>query len=347
MEREFIINHANELAYKTYSYLRVNEKKLNLGQWSFEKQEEVKNPDFLKNYSYGLSKEVCDLHKEYTNLYEVYKSDEILDFGVKDRQNQDVLVETVDFLVEEKADLQGFISTRQKAGSFHSSMYRIHVKKDAHAKIYLSNHAEKGTTSLISLAIVLEEGAKLELFHYQMGHGDLVMNVAEYLQGEHSEGKIHSMYLGMDSQNLDFLYDIIHEGKMSVSDLQVNGALMENAFKVFKSRLDFMQKSSGSVGNEEEYAILLDDTAKSLSVPSLLSHEDDVEGNHAASAGHIDPRLLYYIMSRGFSEEEAERLVIDSRFAPTIDAIVYEEKRQELYEELQTILEARHNVQSK
>lgn len=197
------------------------------------------------------------------------------------------------------------------------------------------------------MAIVLEEGAKLELFHYQMGQADLAMNVAEFLDGKDSEGKIHAMYLGRADQELDFLYDIIHGGRHSVSDLQVNGALMANSYKVFKSRLDFLQESSGSVGNEEEYAILLDDSAKSFSLPALLSHEDDVEGNHAASAGHIDPGLLYYIMSRGFNAEEAERLVIDSKFAPTIDAIVYDEKRQELFDELQEILEARHNVQSK
>lgn len=344
MEREFVIEKANELAYKTYSYLRVNEKKLELGKWAFEDTGVQEEPGFLKGKTYGLSKEILDLHKNHTNLYQEFKSSNFHDFGVHKRPSQKVLVETVDFEVEEGADLQGYIATKQEADTFHSSLYRIHVKKEGHAKIYLANLDKKSSHSLISLAIVLEEGAKLELFHYQMGQGDLVMNVAEFLDGKESEGKIHAMYLGRKDQSLDFLYDIIHSGQHSVSDLQVNGALMDNAFKVFKSRLDFMQKSSGSVGNEEEYAILLDDTARSLSVPALLSHEDDVEGNHAASAGHIDPNLLYYIMSRGFSEEEAERLVIDSRFAPTIDALIYEEVRQELYQELQEILEARHNV---
>lgn len=344
MNKKLAINQVNELAYKTFSYLRVNDKKLELGEKSFEKTKEIPNPDYLKDYSYGLSKEVRQLHKECSTVYEEYVAKEDLDFGAIDRESQDVLVETVDFTVEEGKDLQGYISTRQKAGTFHSSMYRIHVKKGGHAKIFLTNLDEKDAISLLSLSVVLEEESLLELFHYQLGQADTAMNVAEYMEGERSEGKIHAMYLGRPNQSLDFLYDVIHIGKDSVSDLHVNGGLMENSFKIFRSRLDFLQGSSGSVGNEEEYAILLDETAKSLSVPALLSHEDDVEGNHAASAGHIDQTLLYYIMSRGFSEEEAEKLVIDSRFAPTIGAIAYDDKREEIYGELQTILEERRHV---
>ena len=137
---------------------------------------------------------------------------------------------------------------------------------------------------------------------------------------------------------------MVHEGRDTTSNLIVDGALMEDSYKVFKSRIDFLEGSKHSRGNEEEFAILLDSTARSISVPALLSHEDDVEGNHAASAGKLDQDMLYYFLTRGFDTETAERMIIDAKFAPVIDAVIYEDERKAIYEELERIMGRRHHV---
>ncbi len=63
----------------------------------------------------------------------------------------------------------------------------------------------------------------------------------------------------------------------------------------------------------------------------MLCTEDDVEGLHAASAGKIDEDILFYIMSRGFSESDAKRLILESQFAEVIDLIDNEEVRKRVY----------------
>lgn len=66
---------------------------------------------------------------------------------------------------------------------------------------------------------------------------------------------------------------------------------------------------------------MLDPTVKSVSLPLLLCKEDNVVGNHAASAGQIDHNKLFYIMSRGFSEVEAKHIIVESMIRPIIDRI--------------------------
>ena len=56
--------------------------------------------------------------------------------------------------------------------------------------------------------------------------------------------------------------------------------------------------------------LLLDPTVKSISLPLLLCKEDNVVGNHAASAGQIDQNKLFYLMSRGLSESEATEMIV-------------------------------------
>ena len=67
--------------------------------------------------------------------------------------------------------------------------------------------------------------------------------------------------------------------------------------------------------------MLLSDTAKSLSLPMLLCSEEDVTGNHASSAGKIDSKELFYIMSRGFKEKEAIKLMVRAKFNKIIETI--------------------------
>ena len=120
-------------------------------------------------------------------------------------------------------------------------------------------------------------------------------------------------------------------GRATNYDLAIKGALADRAQKTCKVTIDFKRGSSTSKGSEEEYVTLLSDDIKNVAVPILLCTEDDVEGIHAASAGKIDEDILFYIMSRGFSESEAKRLILESKFAETIDLIENEEIRKRVY----------------
>lgn len=104
--------------------------------------------------------------------------------------------------------------------------------------------------------------------------------------------------------------------------------------KIFKGTLDFKKGASRSKGIEEEYAILLDKTVKADAIPLLLCEEDDVEGQHAASAGQIDSDKLFYLMSRGLDEKEAKKLIVEASFTPIIDKIPMEYLKEEITKEI-------------
>ena len=80
--------------------------------------------------------------------------------------------------------------------------------------------------------------------------------------------------------------------------------------------------------------MLLSKTAKSKALPMLLCSEDDVQGNHSNSAGKIDEDKLYYIMTRGISKKEAQKLIVKAKFNSVLEKINDEELKQELVEEI-------------
>ena len=112
------------------------------------------------------------------------------------------------------------------------------------------------------------------------------------LSGDKSEINEGTVYAAGGTQHLDLFYHIDHVGKETKAQIDVKGSLSERSSKTFR-------------GN--------------VSLPLLLCTEDNVIGNHASSSGQLDNQVIYFLMTRGFSLEEARRIVVESLIRPLVD----------------------------
>ncbi len=331
---------ANELKFKTFDYLKVNETTVEIPaiftqDFNLPSDKFVKIDEF-KDDEYGVSKEALEINEEFGNYYRYINSNEnkkkeIIRLETTDLNTE--LFDTID-IVTEKGESQEVIidySSKGHKEKFRNSIIRILGHEDSKTNVFIIQREGEESTVLESILVHGEEGANVSVNQYEVGSSKLISNYKANLIGEASHAEVNSIYFGYNEHEIDLIYNIIHEGKDSTSNIIINGALKDNARKIFKSNLDFKEGSTGSVGNEEEFCILLDSTVKSVSVPLLLCHEDDVLGNHAASAGRIDENILFYIMSRGFSMAEAEKLIIESRFAGAIDELQDDNLKEEIW----------------
>lgn len=120
---------------------------------------------------------------------------------------------------------------------------------------------------------------------------------------------------------------------MSEIKIEAQGALKDTAKKHFKGTINFKKGSKKAKGNENEFCMLLSDTAKSISLPMLLCSEEEVEGNHSSAAGKLDNKALFYMMSRGFDKKAALKLAVKAKFNEIIQGIHDEALKNEvLYE---------------
>jgi len=206
----------------------------------------------------------------------------------------------------------------------------IDVEEDAIVRLILVNETGRGTVSNLSVMADVAAGGVLHITEVELGAGTVNFNYGCSLNGYEAKTTVSTAYLADGTTKLDMFYNIRHIGELTESDIQSNGALFDRARKQFRGTLDFLKGAGGAKGNEEEFAILMSDEAHSIAVPLLLCHEDDVEGNHAASAGRLDEDILFYLMSRGLGRREAEGLIIEARMTPTLDRITDEALRHHL-----------------
>ena len=185
--------------------------------------------------------------------------------------------------------------------------------------------------------VELAQGAKLEAVAVEAGAAKAVSKMQVFLKGDKSRADVHVLYFGHEARKLDMNYVLVQEGRQTEANLNVYGALMGQADKIFRGTLDFRRGSKGSKGYEKEQVIVLSGKVRNRSVPLMLSGEDAVEGHHAVSIGKMDENKLFYLMSRGLDMAEARRLVVEAAFNPVLDRI----DDEELYRELDDYIKER------
>lgn len=156
--------------------------------------------------------------------------------------------------------------------------------------------------------------------------------------GFNSKNYFNNIYIGKDKDLIDINYDMKNIGKSSINNLKVEGCLKDNSKKTFRGIIDFVEGCTKSTGIENENCVLLSDTCIAKSIPILLCHEDDVVGAHGESTGRISEDKLFYLMSRGLSRKESEKLIILSNFTSIINEIKNDSLKEEIINRVENLI---------
>jgi FeS assembly protein SufD len=222
----------------------------------------------------------------------------------------------------------------QDVDGYQNAVVNIYAESGAKVQFIKLQNLSKRSTHIFNGLSLIERDAKITYNSIDLGATMVVTDYSTYLLDENSEAVVESVYLGDGHSKLDLGYNIYHEGRRSLSNIMIKGALLDQARKVFRGNLFFRKGAKRAQGSEQEYVILLSEGVHADSIPALMCDEDDVQGEHAASAGQVDENKLFYLMSRGLSEKEAKQLIIMASFAPVIDQIPIEGLQEKISTEI-------------
>lgn len=244
-----------------------------------------------------------------------------------------VLVDDTFILAEKGSKATVVIRYASSGGveGFHSGLTRVHVEKNAEIRLIKVQELSDGDSHVDRVGVSVEGGGKAGVILTELGSGQAITGCDIALRGENSGAELDSVYFGDGERELDLNYRITHLEKGTVGSINSRGVLTDASKKVFRGTLDFVSGAAGSKGREEEYTVLLSPDVINISTPLLLCGEEDVEGAHAASTGKLDESKLFYLMTRGLSENEAKKIIVEASFAPVIEKIPIKALREEIF----------------
>ena len=193
----------------------------------------------------------------------------------------------------------------------------IHGEEDSRVDLYVIELLGEKSLCLNHIAGNAEKNAEIRLIKLELGGERIYAGVNMDLRGNDSRFHSETGYHVKPGQTLDMNYLAVHEGKRTQSLMEVNGTLEETAKKIFRGTIDFRQGCAGAKATENENVMLMADELQNQTIPVILCKEEDVEGNHGASIGQLDEKVLFYLASRGISPEAAQAMIAQAR----IDAI--------------------------
>ena len=217
---------------------------------------------------------------------------------------------------------------------FHNGIIRVNAKANSKTNIVIVNMLNNKSNNLLSIENNLEENARVDYTIVDFGGKTSITNYYSNIKENKAKANINTIYLGTENQVFDINYIAELFGENTETNIEVQGALKDEAKKNFKGTIDFKKGSKKAKGDENEFCMLLSDKAKSKALPMLLCTEEDVEGNHSSAAGKIEDDKLFYIMSRGLSEKDAMKLIVKAKFNKILETIKDEELKQEIVEEI-------------
>ncbi len=213
---------------------------------------------------------------------------------------------------------------RNAAWSTH--VIELVVHENGHAKL-LSITATESTITLKRAQAM--EGGSVEIIECIHSSSFVHSNTAISLLGREAEGKVSTVFYGRAKEVFDISSRIDHLAPFTISRMTTKGILTDSSKAIVRGNIDMHKVASKSKGKQVEQILLLSKDAEVDPIPMLQAETNDIECSHSAAIGRIDPEILFYMNSRGLSEEESKKVIITG-FFDTIDPRVSDEMREVL-----------------
>ncbi len=189
----------------------------------------------------------------------------------------------------------------------------------------------------VSRKAVVHKNANVEWLEIATGSSATKSETTSLLEGEGAKSKMFTVFFGNKKQEFDFKNRCIHTGKKTESLILGSGALKGSSKAVIGSFSKIGEKASNSSTHQKTRIMLMDEGTEALPVPELEIGNNEVSATHEASVGKIDEEKVFYLTSRGISENGARKTIIKGFF----EEFVGRTDEPELREKIRNIIAMR------
>ncbi|GAA0588866.1 Fe-S cluster assembly protein SufD [Virgibacillus siamensis] len=226
--------------------------------------------------------------------------------------------------------VENYVSQNTEQETAANIVTEVIANNNAQVSFGAVDNLAAGTTTYINRRGVAYRDAKLDWALGQMNDGNTISENITHLVGNNSESNARAVSVGRGKQTQNFTAQIVHFGTDTEGHILQHGVMKEQSTAIFNGIGKIEHGATRSNAEQESRVLMLSEKARGDANPILLIDEDDVTAGHAASVGRVDPLQLYYLMSRGITQHEAERLIIHGFLAPVVNELPIASVKEQL-----------------
>lgn len=207
--------------------------------------------------------------------------------------------------------VEGCSAPVYSSSSLHSAVVEIIALKNAHVRYTTIQNWSDNVYNLVTKRAIAYEGATVEWVDGNFGSKATMKYPCIILKGERSRGQVISIAVAGKNQHQDAGAKIIHLAPKTTSNVISKSISKAGGRSSYRGLLKVAKGAVGAKSQIQCDALLFDEQSRSDTYPTVDIKESMVDVGHEASVSKINEQQLFYLMSRGFSQQEAAAMVVN------------------------------------
>jgi len=206
--------------------------------------------------------------------------------------------------------VEGCTAPIYSSDSLHSAVVEIIVKKNARCRYTTIQNWSNNVYNLVTKRAVAHEGATMEWVDGNIGSKVTMKYPAVWLMGSHAKGETLSVAFAGEGQHQDAGAKMVHAAPHTASTIVSKSVARGGGRTSYRGLVQVLEGSHHSRSTVKCDALLVDTISRSDTYPYVDVREDDVSMGHEATVSKVSEDQLFYLMSRGLTEDEAMAMIV-------------------------------------
>ena len=223
-------------------------------------------------------------------------------------------------IVDEGASLhfiEGCSAPKYNVANLHAGCVELYIKKNAKLRYSTIDNWSKNMYNLNTKRALVEEGGTIEWISGSFGSHTGCLYPMSVLKGDNSKSEFTGVTFAGKGQDLDTGAKVVHMGKNTSSYMNTRSISKSGGVSTFRSSVVVQKGATGAKSSVSCQSLMLDSESRSDTIPAMDIRTKDAAVGHEAKIGSISSDAVFYLMSRGMSEEDARALIV-SGFADNV-----------------------------
>jgi Fe-S cluster assembly protein SufB len=222
-------------------------------------------------------------------------------------------------IAEEDSDIhyiEGCTAPVYSTDSLHSAVVEIICKPGSRVRYTTVQNWSQNVYNLVTKRAVAQEGATMEWVDCNLGSKLTMKYPSIYLTGERAHGEVLSIAFAGNGQHQDAGAKIVHAAPKTTSSIFSKSISKDGGRSTYRGLLEVADGASETRSKVVCDALLLDEDSRSDTYPTIRIDENDADIGHEATVSKVGDDMLFYLQSRGLSEEEASKMIVNGFIEP-------------------------------
>ena len=216
-------------------------------------------------------------------------------------------------IVEKGASLhfiEGCSAPKYLVTNLHAGCVELFVKDDAHLRYSTIENWSRNMYNLNTKRATVGKDASIEWISGSFGSRVSMLYPMSILKGEGARSEFTGITFASSGQHLDTGTKVLHAAPNTTSSINSKSICKDGGYAFYRGLVKVSPNAYGCKSSTSCESLMLDNESKSDTVPVIQLNNDNIDIGHEAKIGRISEEAIFYLMSRGISEEEAKAMIV-------------------------------------